>query len=80
MAAPAPPSQHQLPPHPPSSWEGEEGRGRDTAWEGGTDLREEGGLEVAQRQDLHGHKDTHRLLHTTPTSSITECTHIHTGK
>lgn len=68
--------RHQLPPHPPSSWEGEEERGRDTAWEGAIDLGEEGGLEVAQRLDLHRHNDTHLPLHTTPTASITEM-HTH---
>lgn len=63
-AAPAPPAQ--------TGWEGEEGRGRATAWEGATELGEEGGLGVAQRQDPHRHSDTHLLLHATPTPSITE--------
>lgn len=77
-AAPAPPPAQ-------TDWEGEEGRGRDTAWEGATELGKEGGLGADPRQDPHRHSDTHLLL-ITPTPSITEththcrgtCTHSHT--
>lgn len=67
--------QHQLPPPAQTDWEGEEGRGRDTGWEGATELGEEGGLGAGQKQDPHRHSDTH-LLHITPTPGITE-THTH---
>lgn len=79
-AAPAPPPAQ-------TDWEGEEGRGRDTGWEGATELGEEGGLGAGPKQDPHRHSDTH-LLHITPTPGITEththcsgtCTHTHIHK
>lgn len=69
--------QHQLPPAQ-TGWEGEEGRGRATAWEGATEPGEEGGPGVAQRQDPHRHSDTHLPLHTTPMHTLWQCVHAHT--
>lgn len=72
-----------------TGWEGEERRSRATAWEGATELQEEGGLEEAQRQDptdtvtqifpfaQHPHPASQRDTHL---AVVHAHTHIHTEK
>lgn len=51
---------------------GRRGEGQGHCLGGSLRAEKEGGLGVAQRQDPHRHRDTHLLLHATPTPSITE--------